>query len=110
MTIVRVVSTAAVRCRDTRVLSAIEDLFHDKRVVTLVEFHELVGQEARGLMRAAIRQGWSLKPMDAIHLATAKREKISAFHTYDGALSKYDAMTGLSIGVPNTSAQGLLTP
>jgi predicted nucleic acid-binding protein len=86
-------------------LEAIEDLFYDSSVVTLVEFHELIAVEARDLMRRALDHGWSLKPMDAIQLATAKREGVSAFHTYDQPLTKYAALTGLTIGEPNTPAQ-----
>ena len=95
---------------DEAVLLAIEELLQDSNVVTLVEFHELIGRQARLLMREALENGWALKPMDAIHLATARHEGIGAFHTYDGPLSKYASMTGLTIGTPNTPAQGLLTP
>ncbi|MGH7557372.1 MAG: hypothetical protein ACREMD_06285 [Gemmatimonadota bacterium] len=51
-------------------------------------------------MREALPRGWSLKPMDAIHLATAGVVGVQALHTYDGSLGKYDAITGFPIGPP----------
>ncbi len=89
-------------------LDAIEALLNDYNVVTLVEFHELIGRQARALMREAIKDGWNLKPMDAIHLATAMNEGVPAFHTYDKPLTKYSQVTGITIGEPNTPAQGVL--
>ena len=66
---------------DDAVLGKIEALLQDSFVVTLVEFHELIGRKARALMREALKESWALKPMDAIHLATAMHEGIAAFHT-----------------------------
>ena len=43
---------------------------------------------------------WSLKPMDAIHLATAQHLSVDAFHTYDGKLEKYQPGLGLKIEEP----------
>ena len=37
-----------------------------------VEFHQGIAQIAKALIREALIQGWSLRPADAIHLATAK--------------------------------------
>jgi hypothetical protein len=59
---------------------------------------------ARDLMREAIaasRGVWSLKPLDAVHLATAQwldaSHPISGFHTYDTSLKKYANLLG---GIP----------
>ena len=47
----------------------------------------------RKLMRDALSEGWSLKPGDALHLATADHLKVGAFHTYDEGLDKYEKIT-----------------
>lgn len=54
-------------------------------------------------MREAIQKGWSLKPPDAIHLATAKRCGVDEFHTYESALEKYSEIIGCRIGKPQIS-------
>ena len=64
-------------------------------------------------MRNAIAQGWSLKPLDSIHLATAKwlsdlGMPVGEFHTYDRQLNKYAAMVGVKILEPYTPQPGLL--
>jgi hypothetical protein len=41
--------------------------------VKLVEFHRLIAEDARDLMRIALTKGWSLKPLDAVHLSSAQR-------------------------------------
>ena len=52
-------------------------------------------------MRAAMELGLSLKPPDAIHLATAVHSGAVRFHTYDGKLSSYSGATGLLITEPD---------
>lgn len=37
----------------------------------------------------SILKGWKLKPLDAIHLSTARQERVTEFHTYDNPLHKY---------------------
>ena len=83
----------------------IDDLWSDENVVALVEHHSSISLGARTLMRSAIVHGWSLKPFDAIHLATAQWLKsigmpIQEFHTYDGPLMKYGQLVGLDILEP----------
>jgi predicted nucleic acid-binding protein len=60
--------------------------------IEVIEFYELIAEDAKKLMRAAIPHGYSLKAGDAIHLATADRLKVSEFHTYDN-LAKYFQFT-----------------
>lgn len=53
-------------------------------------------------MRSVIPRGFSLKPPDAIHLATAKVWEVDEFHTYDAKLFKFEAMMGFRIVYPHT--------
>ncbi len=91
----------------------IDNLWADPAAVVLVEYHDGIGREARQLTRNAIAQGWSLKPLDSIHLATAKwlsdiGMPVGEFHTYDRQLNKYAAMVGVKILEPYTPQPGLL--
>ena len=81
----------------------IDSLWSDRRAITLVEYHPIIALEARGLMRTGIPLGWSLKPLDAIHLATAKWFGVIEFHTYDGKLRRYSDQVGFTIVEPYVS-------
>ena len=63
-------------------------------------FLSYINDEARRLMRRALTDGRSLKPPDAIHLATAIQQKVTAVHTYDERLHGYGDITGLDIEFP----------
>src|SRR5262245_53706823 len=92
---------------DPAVERRIERFWADKSVITLVEVFPYLQREARRLMREGIPHGWSLKPVDAVHLATAVSDvvKASEFHTYDHDFKKYEAITSLKIGPPNPVQQ-----
>lgn len=81
----------------------IDSLWMDRGVVKLAEFHQLIGREARRLIRTARSQEWSLKPNDAIHLATARRVGVAEFHTSDARLDKYGDEVGVPIVRPYAS-------
>ena len=70
--------------------------------INLVEYYRLIGEDAKELMRLAISKGWSLKPMDAIHLSTARRMEVAEFFTYDDKLVKYAGDVGFKICEPYT--------
>ena len=85
----------------------IDSLWADPKVVLSVEYHGRIGQIARDLMRAAVIRGWSLKPIDAIHLATAQWLStlgvgIDEFHTYDARLFKYASIVDFDVREPHT--------
>jgi len=81
----------------------IEKLWVPPSPIKLYEISQHVANEAKLLMRQAMLKGWALKPLDAIHLATAKRRQVDEFHTYDFArLAKYSAITGYPIVQPRT--------
>ena len=83
----------------------IDDLWSDRRPIKSVEFNDTIGLAARGLIRGSVARGWSLKPLDAIHLATAQwlpnlGAQVDEFHTYDGGLSRYSSIVGFPISEP----------
>ena len=79
----------------------IDALWTPGSVIILAEFHFGIARRARALMREAMARGWSLKPPDAIHLATALQHSADRYHTYDDRLSKYAGISGLIIAEPH---------
>lgn len=86
----------------------ISKLWEPASPVVLAEFHVLIAEAAQRMIRSGIPAGWALKPMDAVHLATAERLKVAEFHTYDGPLKKWASRVSYSIKEPNHSAPQLL--
>ena len=85
----------------------IASLWADTEAVVSVEYHDAIGMIAKDLIRDAITRGQSLKPLDAIHLATAKwllgaGITVDEFHTYDDRLFKYNDTVGYPIHEPRT--------
>ncbi len=98
---------------DTETEGRIESLWSDPDALITVEYHDGIGQNARGLIRTAITRGWSLKPLDAIHLATAQwlsglGLEVDEFHTYDDRLFRWAPIVGFKILVPYTPQPQLL--
>lgn len=101
------------RVLDAETERRIDGLWANPGIITMVEDHRVIAEEARRLMRAAITEGWSLKPLDAIHLATARWLSnvgiaIEEFHTYDERLFRYGAIVGFKIVEPNTAQPTLI--
>ncbi len=93
---------------DREVEQQINDLWAPGSPIKTVEFHDLIGDDAKMLMRRGISQGWgSLTPLDAVHLATAKRMEVAEFHTYCERLHRWSSELGFPVGEPET-AQGVL--
>lgn len=98
---------------DPEIEQRIDSLWADPKVVVSVEYHARIGQIARDLMREAIASGLSLKPLDAIHLATAQwlsslRITVDEFQTYDGSLLKYAPLVGFRVCEPHTPQPRML--
>ena len=98
---------------DTQTEQRIDNLWADPDAIVPIEYHDGIGREARQLMRDGIPHGWSLKPLDAIHLATAKwlssvGVPVDEFHTYDTRLHRYAAIIGVKILEPYTPQPYLL--
>lgn len=81
----------------------IDGLWSDRSVIKLADFHQLIARDARGLMRMAVSRGRSLKPNDAIHLATARRIDVAEFQTFDARLDQFRDDLGFPIVRPHTS-------
>lgn len=69
-------------------------------MIQFIDFHENIARQARALMRAAFKKGYSLKSADAIHLVSAQSIGIEEFFTYDHDLFKYEDMVGFKILEP----------
>lgn len=95
---------------DRGVEAKIDSLWEPPSPIKLVEFHRLIAQRARNLIREAVSRGWGLKPLDAIHLSTAEQLDATAFHTYDESLDKYHELIGLSVGRPLASQIPIVFP
>ena len=83
----------------------LDGIWEGGNIVISVEFQPDIALIARGLMRDGLNRGWSLKPSDAIHLATVQwlsNEGISVdeFHTYDASLFRYADVVGCDIVEP----------
>ena len=101
------------RALDPEIEQKINDLWNDPDAIVMVEFHDAIATIARNLMREALPRGWSLRPYDAVHLATAQWLSssgigIDEFHTYDTALHKYAPIVGFRILEPYTPQPNLL--
>ena len=92
---------------DPEVEKSIDDLFNDRQIVTIAEFHRLIAVSARQLIRRAAGSGLSLKPADAIHLATAGNIRVNEVHTYDRKWSEYGSLANLHVREPFTEAPRL---
>ena len=84
----------------TEVEQRIDSLWNDRRAITPVEIYPQIALDARELVRTSMARGWSLKPLDAIHLATAQSWHVDEFHTYDKKLLRYGSELGFLICEP----------
>lgn len=85
---------------DPAVEQKIAALWEPSSPINLVEFHLVIAEDARDLMRAALPHNWILKPLDAIHLATAARMQVERIHTYEPKWRKYAPMVGSPVIEP----------
>lgn len=80
----------------------IDSFWHGTGFIKPLEFHAAIGRLARGLMKQSIANGWKLRPLDAIHLATAQQHRVAEFYTYSKDLRKYASFLPFPIGEPHT--------
>jgi predicted nucleic acid-binding protein len=93
---------------DSEVEDRINALWDDPSTIKLRDFDRLIARDARQLIRSARERGWSLKPADAIHLATAKAVDAAEFNTYDERLDKFQAIAALIVRRPYSQQPLLL--
>jgi predicted nucleic acid-binding protein len=86
----------------------IDALWEQGGPARVVEVYPLIAARARNLIRLGIPQGWSLKPADAIHLATAQQLQVTEIHVYDGQWARYADEIGIPISEPHTDQERLL--
>lgn len=101
------------RTLNPTVIEEIENLWTDPNAVTSVEYNERVGRIARDLIRESMLRDWSLRSVDAIHLATAVwlsqvGIQIEEFHTYEPRLVKFSELTKIPVLEPYTQRPNLL--
>lgn len=82
------------------------DALWQNSTVRLVEPHVLIMQRARQLIRVGIEMKWTIKPPDAVHLATAdwvnkQVGPVIEWQSYDGVREKCELLTGIRGTVPN---------
>jgi hypothetical protein len=88
--------------------SPIDALWQPPTPIGLADFHRLIAQDARDLMRRAVDEQHKLTPPDAIHLATARRLPADVIETYDLAAWKvWEPAVGITIQEPTTTAMPL---
>ena len=93
------------RAPSSEIENQINRFWEDESAITSIEILPALTLSARGMMREGLTRGWSLKPLDAIHLATAQwlivaGYAIEEFHTYDTSLFKYADVVGCDIVDP----------
>ena len=94
---------------DPNIEAEIEALWNDRSVVKLIEYSEVIAREARTPLRRAIETRRALKPMDAIHLASAVNRNVNEFHTTDGGLKRDWQDLGFPVQDPITLQPKLFT-
>ncbi|MHC4498038.1 MAG: type II toxin-antitoxin system VapC family toxin [Planctomycetota bacterium] len=91
------------RSLEAAVDDKINKLWEPGSPIKVVEVYQSIAYDAKELIRQGLKQGWVLKPFDAVHLATAKRMGVSEFHTYDEKrLPRYSEIVGYKILKPHT--------
>ncbi len=80
----------------------IEGLWLPNSPIKRVEFHFVIAENARSLIRRAMLDGWRLRPADAVHLATAQRMGVKECHTYEkeAIRTRWANLIGIQVDEP----------
>lgn len=95
---------------DPQVVERIESILYDRSVVTLVEVTPTIARNARDIQRDGKFAGRSVKPMDALHLATATSldPPPSEIHTYDSSWPRWAEALGIAVVEPRADQPRLM--
>ena len=88
------------RTLDPAIEASIDALWTLPSPVKVVEVFRPIVDEARRLVRASMQQSLRLKPMDALHLATAHRLNVDVVHTYDGPMQANAGLITIPVRPP----------
>jgi predicted nucleic acid-binding protein len=88
------------RSLDSETEQAIEAFWSDEMGIVLWQLDAVLASRARGMVRAALLAGRSLKPADAIHMATANAAGVVEMHTYDRRLLGLRQIAGVLLSEP----------
>jgi predicted nucleic acid-binding protein len=100
----------AVRKLSDKTKETIESLWDETSPITLIEFHRLVAEDARTLIRAAMEKRiGGVRTADYIHIATALRLDVDELHTYENESTrkKWTTVSGLLVCEPISSVPKL---
>jgi len=89
---------------DPVVEQTLDDFWQNTALLEMVDFHDLLARQARGLMRTALNMGYGLKGADALHLVSAQAVGALEFYTYDDKLlERYAEIIGVTVCQPYVS-------
>ncbi len=91
---------------DPKVEALIDEMWAMDKIVKIIDNGPHIATIARTLVRDGIPHKWTLRPKDAIHLASAhwynkNVHRIEEVNLYDKALFKYETMVGIHICEPH---------
>lgn len=93
---------------DPNIEAKIDAMFNDDRVIKLIDFSPVIARDARFLVRDSIASPTNiLKPLDAVHLASAERLKVREFLTYDKKILLHNGRFSFPIHIPFSERQSL---
>lgn len=100
----------AAQALDDQVVDQIESILNDRSVVTLIEVTPGIARGARVLQRDGKFSGRSIKPMDALHLATASLlgPRLTEIQSYDSDWPRWQEQLGVPIREPWTDSPRLI--
>lgn len=85
----------------------INNLWKPSSPIKIVDLFSTIALKAQELIRQKIVNGLSLKPADAIHLATAAHMNVDVIHTYETRWKSWSEFLGIAIEEPKAVQQSL---
>lgn len=77
--------------------------FWDSEAIELFDLHEAIALKAKDIVRESHFGGYTIKPKDAVHAASALAQGVIEFHTYDKEFAaRLRANYGVAAGPPSS--------